>query len=754
MADLTKTVEIIFGGKNELGSVINDIGGGLGRMEDFAAKASEPLAGIAEKVLGLSTAFGALAVGGLAYAIKTAGEFNAKFGEITTLISDTGAPIEKFKADIKSYATDSVKSIDDINQAIYTAVSAGVKYNDSIEFVNVAEKLAVVGRSALGDTTKFLISVLNAYGASTDQAGKYSDIMFATVRGGLTTMTELSASLAQVTGLAANAGIPFETLSAAIAALTTTGMPTAQAITSIKAAIQNIIKPTGEAEVMAKSLGLQFNASALATKGFEGVLWSAWTATKGNTEKMAELFGSVEALNAVLVLAADKTGKFKTSLDDMKKSSGLVAENYSKVANELENINTRLLNSFKITIGEIGEKLMPQYGQIAGSLGDLMKGIKVGVDSGTFDPFFKYLDSVGASIAKWLEDVAKAFPDALKNVDFTGLINALKDIGKEFGDLIGDTSSESLTENIQLVVDSISSLISVTKGIGEIFTPVANSIIGAVNAFNSLDASTKELAGNLLGLGLAYKMFGPFSILMIALGSDTETATKAFSFFAAGVENGVNLIKVLLLSMALGFSKATEAMAGLLNYIPGYDGTEGIKRTAEASRILSVELDLAQKQLESSSQKVWDVMDGTVTATGKAVTGVKDIASEAAKISGAKILEIVTKLDPLSTEETQWKIAQAFYQKDYNRVMILVALAEAEAADARKKLTNTFPAQFGVTVTVGADGTSIETARDMIIKTFPDGTIYMTNIGTRADEARLAATKKKIEEIIPPVKLL
>lgn len=94
MADLAKTVEIVFGGKNDLSRTIRSI------EKDLKNNITEPLSGAAEKVLALDAALMAMAVGGMAYAIKTAGKFSGSFGEITTLIKDTGQPIDQFRKDI------------------------------------------------------------------------------------------------------------------------------------------------------------------------------------------------------------------------------------------------------------------------------------------------------------------------------------------------------------------------------------------------------------------------------------------------------------------------------------------------------------------------------------------------------------------------------------------------------------------------------------------------------------------------------
>lgn len=749
-ADIKKTVEIIFGGKNEMSGAVNEIIRDFKSFEKSIDGVATPLAGVAEQILGVSAAAAAMAVGGMAMAIKAAGEFGGSFKEITTLVKDTGAPIKKFEQDVLSYATGSGKSLEEINKAIYTTVSAGVDYTKSLDFVAAAEKLAVGGRSDLGDTTKLLVGTLNAYGAGTDQASKYSDIMFTTVNNGLTTMTELSASLSQVTGLAANAGMPFETLSAAIAALTANNVPTAQAITSIKAALQNIIKPTGEAEKMAAALGLQFNATALQTKGFDGVLRDAWKATGGSTEKMAELFGSVEALNAVLILASDKQGKFKNSLLAMKDASGATEIAYGKMAGGFSQVNAQLENSFKVTLITIGQQIMPEYLKIAGSFGAMFKGVKAGLDSGAFDPLFKYLDTVGKSISDWLNEVAKAFPEAFQRIDFASLVDAFRSFGDAIGGLfeLGDDKPKAMAEAIQLVIDTSETLVTVTKGIGAVFAPLISTAQAVVTGFNSLDEKTKEMSGNIMGLALQYKLFGPVvTLVMQAVAADTEAGGNAAKMAFLALENGINAIKVAVLSLAVGFSNAALDMAQFLDYIPGYDASEDIKRTTDRVSVLAKLLDTSQNDLASSSMKLQDAWTGADSAAG---TYTKTVKSVPTKVDTE--FKVAPKLDPLATEKTQWDLAQAFFQKDKNAIVLYTKLQEEEVAAAKAKLAIAIPPVRDVSIITKADGGTIEKAYGMILEKFPDGSTRIVQAQATLDKIALDAATKKLEEAIPKEK--
>jgi TP901 family phage tail tape measure protein len=576
MADLEKTIEIIFSGVDNLSSSVGSVNNSLTNLESKVMSVAEPLASAANSILKLDAALVAMAVGGLVLATKTAGDFGGQFSEITTLISDTGAPIEQFKTDILNYSATSVKSIEDINGALYAAISAGVGYKDSIAFVNEAEKLSVAGKAALSETTKVLISTLNAYGESTDKAGKYSDIMFTTVKLGQTTFSELSSSLAQVTGLASTSGISFETLSAAIAALTVAGLPTSQAITGLKQTIQNIIKPSSEAEKAAELLGIQFNSTALQTKGLEGVLWEAYKATGGNVGKMGELFGSVESLNAVMILGADKTGKFKQALAEMANSTGATSIAYAKMADDFANINQKIANNFDLILILIGDKILPQYGELAGSISKLFAGLQIEIDAGTFDPLFDEIKKAGAALTLLIDDIAKNLPEAFEQVDFTGLLDALGEVGKSIKGMFSGldlSTPEGLAKVIQNVIDTLESLAYVTSGMFDAFKPFINAILGAIDSFNKMDEEQKKQAGNILGYAKAFTDAGlKIGLALVLIGDSADKFSYIFGEVIAVLIGFKDLGVTIFDGLKLTFIDVVEKIlwvAEKLSKIPG-----------------------------------------------------------------------------------------------------------------------------------------------------------------------------------------
>ena len=602
MADLEKTVSIIFSGTDKTSNVISGLGRNLDQFSGKVQDVSGPLAGFASGVLKTEAALGAMTVGGLALAINESGKFGDSFKEITTLIDDTGAGVDQFRADILAYAQDSGKSLEDIMAGLYAAKSAGVEYTYTLGTLADAEKLSIAAKAELADTTKVLASTLNAYGEETDQATKYSDILFKTVKLGQTTFPELANSLSGVTTIAANAGIPFETLSAAIAALTATGMPTSQAITSIKSAISAIIKPSTQATELANKLGIGFDAATLKSKGFETILWDVQKATGGSADKMSLLFGSVEALPTVMVLGADSVGRFKKDLVEMANAAGATEKAYRKMVDNFKEVNQNLSNNVKVVLIEVGDKILTRYKEIVGESADVLKGIAASINKGDFDGLFSILDAVGKDLQDLLGGIAEVLPEALENVDWSPLEASFGSLKEMFGGLMdavfGEgvdlTTAEGLTQTINTLVKVFSGLNEVVAGIGGSWTPFIEKFVDGLKGASDSNQGTQEFVGNILGLGQAINVIA-------GLGGG-----------AAGVLGGIagvlsTLVNLKLASLITNVGSLSTGLAALTKI-----GTIGIVvglSIIGLDYVLDKIKDLQEKRLPVNVEPNWKDLD-------------------------------------------------------------------------------------------------------------------------------------------------
>ena len=607
MADLSKTIQIVFEAIDHTGTGISALSKGVGDLAGNLESATAPMAELTKGILATDTALAALALTMVGWATGAASKFQTAQNEINTLINQGPENMGKFSDAILDYAQTSTQSLDQINQAVYDAISAGVDYADALDVVNAAEQLAVAGKAQLGEAMTLLVPTLNAYGEGMDQAGKFSDVFFQTVKLGVTTIPELSASLGQLAPTAAAVGVPIETIGAALATLTASGIKTSEATTGLKAALSNIIKPSSEAGKAAEELGVGFGVAELKTLGLEGMLQKLMEATGGNTEEMARFFGSTEALNAVLALTSGNSEKFTANLKAMQDSAGSTAAAYKIMADTLGNANQQLANTIEVLGIKLGTELLPKVTEISKGLTEVFNGLGQGLDAGTFDVPLSIVNQFLGDLADLLRTAAENLPAALADINWDRFDEAFRGLRDAFGSIFDDidlSTPEGLAKVIQTVIDAISGIVEVSSGVIEGLKPLFEIIGGLVTGFTNLDPEIQKAIGYFLGLSTTVNTLSGYAKsfadvigsgggllkTMAALGPYVLAAGTAFAAFEfgkwAGEVTGFNDTADKLIAVINGATDAAkpadEALSRLPDTMKRFSETTGFTVTSMA----------------------------------------------------------------------------------------------------------------------------------------------------------------------------
>ena len=287
---------------------------------------------------------------------KLHSDFANGIAKISTLVDTTVVSMQKVSDEIRAVSDETGAGVADLSESVYQAISAGVDAGHAVGFV---KDMTIAAKAGFTDTTTAVngvTTVLNAYGKSAEEATAVTDQMLLAQNFGKTSFGEMAQSMGNVIPIAAQLNVSTQELFGSIAVLTKNGIRTSEAITGLKAAYSNILKPSSEASKLAQSLGLEFNAAHLQSVGWLKFLGEVKRATGGDAEQMAQLFGSVEGLNSILVLTGKGAGDFDKVMDQMAQSAGMTREAYEKMLtpseqmqiamNQLKNAGMDLAVSF------------------------------------------------------------------------------------------------------------------------------------------------------------------------------------------------------------------------------------------------------------------------------------------------------------------------------------------------------------------------------------------------------------------------
>jgi TP901 family phage tail tape measure protein len=345
--------------------------------------------------------------------------------QITSAFEKFLVPYQEFDKQLRNIGTLGVKNFEEFREApidiavkvpdtvagvtegIYNAISAGaIKVVNGVadievgmKFVEQASKLAVAGLTDTNSAIKSLAANLNAYGVSTEQAERFSDILFNTVNNGVTTIPELNASLSNVIPTAASFGVAFEQVSAAIATMTQHGVPTAQATTQIRAALVELAKPGVALAPIMQKAGVSLES--LQKEGFQISMKKLGEAMEEAGLRANQVFSSVEAAGAALALSGKNADKYANILNTYSTDAIGSTQRAFDIANEGIGVKIQgILNQIKASffkffnfVGDSFTSVLSLSNQIApmvmtfGQLGNMLpidkiKGQLSGISSG------------------------------------------------------------------------------------------------------------------------------------------------------------------------------------------------------------------------------------------------------------------------------------------------------------------------------------------------------------------------------------
>ena len=569
MANLQSTVDLIFNAVDDASATVGKIGDSIESFGDGIGTATQPVADFTKGILAFEAGVAAAGIAMVKISSDAAQKFELAFSEIATLTGENKENLAAFREQLLEYASGSVFALDQVTGAVYAAISAGISYGDSLDFLNTVEQLSIAGKSDLNTTTLALVSTLNAYGKGVDDAAKFSDIFITTVQKGQTTLPELASGLANVTSIAGPAGVSFEEVAAAIATVTASGSPTSEAITSITAAISAIIKPSGDAAKLAQDLGLNFNATALQSVGLSGVLNNVATATGGNVEEMSRLFGSTEALRAVLPLTGIAADKFSANLDAMRNSTGATEQAAAQFSHALDNVG----NAFQVLLVNLGSPLLEPLDRLEDAFVSIFSTI--GTESkpgGSLSGISELFVELAGRVADAAEVIARNLPAALALADLSGFKNGVMEV------------VSALDDFIDIDLSTPEGLAKAITGLGEAFQVVGQYTVGVIQSFDKIISQVAPLVSDIaegaVQFGNLAGQFGGFATaanivapVIAAVGSSISAIALAGPATVAAIKGlGGELSAVLSAAGSLNTALGSAGLLGTIGQLAGVAG--------------------------------------------------------------------------------------------------------------------------------------------------------------------------------------
>ncbi|MCR5824427.1 MAG: phage tail tape measure protein [Lachnospiraceae bacterium] len=540
-------------------------------------------------------------------AVKAAASYEQAFANASTLMQGTPEELQKISDEIIAVSNETGLAAEDVSNAVYSALSAGIDQADAVAFVGDSAKLAAAGFTDVDTAMSAVAKTMNAYGMDASHTDEIQKVLIQTQNKGITTVGELGASLAQVTPTAAAFGVSFDQVGASLATMTAQGTPTAQATTQLNSLIAELGKNgTIAANNLEKAAegtewaGMSFAEMQANGATLNDVLGMMSTAANESGLSMVDMFSSIEAGKAALSIYNGEGETFLENLEAMNTNEDVVGQAYEQVTDTLEHQIEVLKNLGKNFMISVGQKILPYVKTIAESALPL---IEQGMDA-----LLPVFDSIMAAVGPALENVANTLLPML-----SGAIEQVGPVLESLTPLLMEGVSSGMDmfaqflptvqSGLALVMELVQQLAPVLMNVGATVMPVIASLIQVI--FGVLQQLAPIVAQ------IVEAVLPVLAQLIAAIAPVIEQILTALSPVIEAIGNLVSAILPPLMSII-------QALIPIFTTVISIIGTQ----LANAFQILTPIIEAVTKIVTAMGDTVAEVFKGLVGAVTTPVNAI------------------------------------------------------------------------------------------------------------------------------------
>ena len=769
MADLEKTVEIIFSGTDTVSKTMMGVTGSLDKFASRTQSVTQPLADVAAGVLKTEAALGALAAGGLAYAYAKSIEFEGATIELKKVIGDEiellGSAREHAVELSNQYgvtASNVLKSTAAFKQAGFTVQEAMVLTKASLDLV-------IAGDLEAAEASDVLVAALKGFDAPASDAARLIDILNEVSNNYATDVEQLARGMAGISPIAKAMNFSFEETAGVLTPVIEVFRSGDEAAIALKTGLLKLVDDSKPVREALTSIGVaQTDANGKLRSG-KDILYDVSTAflTLDDSQKLfvtQQLVGIQQSARMVQVF--DNLSK---STDITKTALGAAGSAAKEVADRLvagEVAVERFKVGFTNLAIAVGDRFRDSATKAIAGATDIEISLTDLAEGGAFDELLGVVEDMSDGIGALFEDIAKAMPEALENVNWDEFTRSLRGVVDEVGDLFGamfgdvDLSTpEGLAKAIQKVIDAGAALNNIVKGLLDAWEPFIRQLSEGIDTFSQGGADVQVFVGKILGLGQAINKIAG---LVGPLTSGLHSLSGAFVAIA-GVQAGKTLLSfagsaatvktsIKDLPQAINaVSGSTAGKAGLLGlaaaagYAAGtilHDNVPAVRKGAAAV------IEWSDKILNwTGTQKSANQTLKEEEAYLKAVETALERTKSATDALGESKADVDVTADTSSFEENLAKVNAAMADWEYEEAIKKLTIDNREALDNIQKTQEALE-------TVGMDPDAFEGLEDLE-NLFSDKELkdLQVDVGVEVDDKELDKAKDEIKKAFSPASM-
>ena len=296
-----------------------------------------------------------------AAAFATGAPVERQFLKMQTQLGVTASEIEALRPMLRGIAKDLRRPFEEVTAAYFSARSAGLQHAAALDTVTNAAKAANIEAGNTAQVAKLAAAAQKAYNDEAVTGTRVIDVLIGTLRAGnISEASELVRAVPALFQVAPQLGVSLENLFAIIAGGTRTGASASAIGTQLQQILFGLLRPTATARKEFKAMGIELDdLRKRARDGLIPALQWLREQTGDNTDTLAKLFESQEAVALLFDITGDNADAYRRILRDLEtQTQGLADEGQRLFGQSGFGAWQGVVNDFKIRLADIYDTVL------------------------------------------------------------------------------------------------------------------------------------------------------------------------------------------------------------------------------------------------------------------------------------------------------------------------------------------------------------------------------------------------------------
>lgn len=680
MADFTRSVELIFGGKDNVTPTIKNITKSLDSFDSRVSSLAQPVGEFANSILKVDAALVAVGAAMFAFSTGEAIRFESAQLDLQKLLSDSEGDVDQYTGTIRDLSlqygeltTNTTASVAEFKQASFSISDALLLVEQSLIAVKISELDSA-------EASELLKRTIIGFNLEAKDAAGILDTWNESSNNFNTNTREIATGLAELAPIAELVGFNLDqTASLLIPIIERFGSGT-EASKALRTALLAMVSP---------STTDALDALGISQRNANGEIKNAGDILLEVQQRYQTLSPEQQLYNTGLLVGKNQAARLTPVLTDLNGTLEVQAVLSKKAGSAQKELDIRMqateeaVKRLKVAFNDaqraIGDNFLEGVKGSSDALAKLFISIADVVDSGGLAPLFNLMQPLFAEFNADIAAIAKNLPEAFAGVDFSGLVSAFENLGGDLGKILtalfGDfdiETVEGLETVLQTTVDGLTALINVTRGIFQELQPIFESIGIVIQSSGKIGEDTEIAFGRFLGAGKLINDFGlTLGAAFLVINNSSAQIENAFNVVLGSASFFINSIQITFNLLTLTIVETLRQLAEIASFFTLGNVSDEFSEIADILKLqgddLQASLTKNATEARAGLSQIGNGLSGTAAQIGtdtdtinKSVKTVEVFAKDAATgldliggTLGKVWLNATTAIDPLTFEITQ-----------------------------------------------------------------------------------------------------